>query len=127
MKNIKGFTLVELLAVIAILGVIITISVVSVSGTINRSTDSGYKIIEDQMVEAAKQYVAENFGSIVNDSVVNLNTLINGGYLKDVKDPANKNDTCDYTNSKITVTISGNKYTYTPYLVCESYTTPTTP
>ena len=60
MKNKDGFTLVELLAVIAILGVIITISVVAVSGTINRSTNNGYKVIEDQMVGAAKQYVAEN-------------------------------------------------------------------
>ena len=123
MKNKKGFTLIELLAVIAILGIIITISVVSVSGIINKSTDSGYETIENQMVEAAKKYVAENIGAISDGSTITLATLITDGYLKDVKDPANKNTQCIYTSSKVTVTISGNKYTYTPYLECGKYKT----
>ena len=46
-----------------------------------------YETIENQMVEAAKKYVAENISSISNGTIITLDTLINSGYLKDVKNP----------------------------------------
>lgn len=124
MKNKKGFTLVELLAVITILGILVTISVVSVTSVINRSTENSYKTLEDEMVEAAKKYVVENIDNYT--SPVLLSTLIENGYIKEIKDPANKSKICDKTASKVTITVSGindNKFTYKAHLKCDSYET----
>ena len=82
MKNKKGFTLVELLAVIAILGIIMTISVIAVTGTIDRSSERAHETLNSEIYEAAKRCVVEN---IEDFSICkSLNSLISNGYLQNV-------------------------------------------
>lgn len=60
MKNKKGFTLVELLAVIVILGIIMTIATTSVIKSINDSKEKAKYIAAKEIVEIAEAYFAAN-------------------------------------------------------------------
>lgn len=60
MKNKKGFTLVELLAVIVILGIIMTIATTSVIKNINDSKEKAKYIAAKEIVEIAEAYFAAN-------------------------------------------------------------------
>ncbi|WP_075982458.1 type II secretion system protein [Bacillus massilinigeriensis] len=58
LKNQKGFTLVELLAVIVILGIIAAIAIPSIGGIIQKSKEDAVKADAIQIINAAKTYVA---------------------------------------------------------------------
>ena len=53
----KGFTLVELLAVIVILGIILVIAVPSVLGIINQSREDAYMEVRNRLIDAKDQYL----------------------------------------------------------------------
>lgn len=81
----KGFTLVELLAVIVILGLIAVIASPLVLGTINSSKESLSKEQKNRIIEAAKIYAVKQG----HCGCVSVKDLYNNGYLEDeyVKDP----------------------------------------
>ncbi len=108
MKN-NGFTLIELLAVIIILAIIITITVVSIGSILDNSKESlskdQKKIIEDS---AKIYYLQEGMDNNVN--CVNLSELINGGYIesREVLDPKTK----ETLTGSVLITYDANQYTY---------------
>ena len=104
MKNKKGFTLVELLAVIAILGILATISVVAVERTLNNSKNKATEIQEELINDAARAYAADNLSTCKNGCSVSIQDLINGGYIDD-KDGIGDPNTIIYINK------NGNNYT----------------
>jgi len=59
-KNEKGLTLIELLAVIVILGIIAAIAIPSISGIIQKSKEDAVKADAITILNAAKNYVAGN-------------------------------------------------------------------
>ncbi len=108
MENKKGFTLVELLAVIAILGIIMTISVIAVTGTIDRSSERAHETLNSEIYEAAKRCVVEN---IEDFSICkSLNSLVNNGYLQNVDE-----------NISATITISTDSNGNYKYTVASTY------
>jgi type IV pilus assembly protein PilA len=60
LKNEKGLTLIELLAVIVILGIIAAIAIPSIGGIIQKSKEDAVKADAIQVLNAAKLYVAAN-------------------------------------------------------------------
>lgn len=60
MKNEKGLTLIELLAVIVILGIIAAIAVPSIGSIIQKSREDAVKADAITILNAAKNYVAAN-------------------------------------------------------------------
>ena len=62
----KGFTLVELIAVIAILGAIIVIGAPKLLGTINGQKEKSYEKIKEIVIAAARNYVIDED---INESV----------------------------------------------------------
>ncbi|WP_370223401.1 type II secretion system protein [Cytobacillus sp.] len=60
LKNQKGLTLIELLAVIVILGIIAAIAVPSIGGLINKTKDDAKVAEAVQIVNAAKLYITTN-------------------------------------------------------------------
>lgn len=87
MKNKKGFTLVELLAVIVILGIILVIATSRVINHINDSRAKAKYIAAKDIVEIAEAYIETETEDIEN-GCVSVITLINKGYLEeDVTNP----------------------------------------
>lgn len=88
-SKINGFTLVELLAVILVLGIIIAIVGVSVSSVIKNSEQKGYDLQVEGIIKAAKEWTLENTDKLpewdgINYPIptqVTINELIASGKL----------------------------------------------
>ena len=57
--NNKGFTLLEIILVVAILGVITLIVVPSVSSILNKNKNDQYENLKKSIISAAKMYVSD--------------------------------------------------------------------
>lgn len=123
MRNNKGFTLVELLATIAILGIMSGIAVMSVSKILNNAKNSYYDSLRNTIISAAKSYYGDHRTLLPTAEgqtrKVTVETLVNNKYLTKVVDYSKIQ--CDYTNTFVSVTRkSVDKYTYTVTLKCPS-------
>ena len=126
MKNIKGFTMIELLTTIIILGLLTTLAYFGVSAILNRGSNSYYNSQENMIVLAGKEYFADYREKLPKDigktSSVTLDTLIKESYIDPVKDE----DDNDCNRDKTTVTvqkITDKDYQYYVTLVCDYYET----
>lgn len=87
--NKKGFTLTEILAVIAILGVILAIAVPSYNSLSKKFEKAYYEKLEGSVLAAAKSYYKENAESrpaeLLYSSVVTFSTLKTNKNIDDIK------------------------------------------
>jgi len=80
--NNKGFTLVELLAVVVILVVIMMIAIPNISSSIERSKNKQKTATEKIIISAAELYISANRGSLAsNTCYIKIETLISENYL----------------------------------------------
>ncbi|MFC5591148.1 type IV pilin protein [Sporosarcina soli] len=79
LKNEKGLTLVELLAVIVILGIIAAIAVPSIGNIVTNSKVNALKADGQSVLAAASLYFIENN----TEATVTQATLISEGFLED--------------------------------------------
>ena len=107
----KGFTLVELLAVIIILGVIAIIAVPTVYKVVKDSKNDLYEEQVAQIEGAAKRWAVDNASG--DTYTVSITDLINEGYVenKDLYDP--RDNTKMNGCVKINYSSSYKQYTYT--------------
>ena len=111
--NNKGFTLVEVIAVVVIIALLGMIAIPNVISTINKGKDTSYEILVKDINIAAKQLYEEveyvgvvlknyntegEFDKIIIDSnsiETNLQTLVSNGFLSGINNPnrggSNKN------------------------------------
>lgn len=91
--NKKGFTLVELLVVIVILGVIMSIAIPSITSSIERSKDKQKTQIINLIVSAGELYVDKHKNTLTTP--ITLNQLIKDGLItkEEMKDPFNEKRT----------------------------------
>lgn len=112
--NKKGFTLVELLAVIVILAVILTIAVPNMFKIINKSKEDTYNNQVTMIIDAAKKYVVteEVTVAVSPGTCINLSAIVTAGYLE--KTPKNPKTGVDMAGSVTAIKdgTTGN-YTYT--------------
>ncbi|WP_188207301.1 type IV pilin protein [Alkalibacillus aidingensis] len=78
LKNEKGITLVELLAVVVILGIIALIAVPAIANVIEDSRYDSVKATGINIIEAADLYAITNN---ISDDDVDLEDLVDGNYL----------------------------------------------
>ena len=119
MKNTikKGFTLVELLAVIVIIGVVALITVPSMAKNISSSKERLYKIQVQDIELAAKKWATDSYELLdkeyLNSSYVSITMLQQLGYLSKEKmlNPKNKNimQGC----IEVAYNMNGKTYSYT--------------
>ena len=97
--NKKGFTLVELLAVIAILAILVLVAVPNVLGMFNNAKKDTFATETKDMVRIAQQQYLANFGKYTNYA-------IKDSKVSDAADAASvttvdcENNSGDYTSSK---------------------------
>jgi len=105
----KGFTLIEVLAVLVILAVIGMIAVPAVTKIINESRQKSYDSHVELIIENAKRWATDNNHLLPDDDSVYklpVKTLIDEKYLNNIKDGNLKNpldsskpmDGCVYIN-----------------------------
>jgi prepilin-type N-terminal cleavage/methylation domain-containing protein len=119
-KNKKGFTLVELLAVIVILGIVAVITVPIISRVIKKAGTDVFSINEELMSKGAESYFSINDDLlptyIGGKSTVTLTNLVADGYMKDIKNPKDESTLCEGYVVAIKDAIEG--YEYNAYLKC---------
>jgi len=81
--NKKGFTLVELLGVIILLGLIGLIATVSVSNVLKENKFKLCNIQMDSIIESSKIYAADNILSLGDETIVTLTQLTNAGLFNE--------------------------------------------
>ena len=110
MNNKKGLTLIELLAVIVVLGIVAAIAIPSIGGVIERSKKNAdaatLKLIED----AAIRYYTVEEPTASTDLVI-ATELIAKGYLANFNEELQSKPAVKFTT--FTVTFASNKYTVT--------------
>lgn len=131
----KGFTLVELLAVIIIIGLVIGLSIFAYNNLVLGSKKTAYETAEESMANAVESMQVTCLtqtgtkpaycSKLVPNGTITLGELISSNYLEDVKDPNDRTKNCSPTLSTVKLISVGTttmpKYQYESCLVCGSY------
>lgn len=80
LKNRKGVTLVELLAVIVILGIIAAIAVPTIGNLIERQRENAANATYDAVLEAGRLYILQE--DLVATDTFTAADLVTGGFLE---------------------------------------------
>ena len=119
----KGFTMVELLAAITILGIVSLVAIKGITGLIDRAKNERFIQQEKTLSLAAESYIQANSQlkpkAIGESKLINISDLRKANYLKEdiVND---KGESC-MSNSVVRVyKLSKTEYSYLPALYCGS-------
>ena len=121
MKREKGFTLIEVIAVIVILGLIVLIAIPFFQGSLTTFRDDYYDNLETSVTNSAKEFFKDNKLYLPNRYLdtqkIDLNALNEGKYLKDVRDY--NGQVCDSVGSyTIAVKVGSEEYEYATCMNC---------
>ena len=120
-RSLKGFSLVELLAVIVILGLLTTLGISTVSNLIQKSKETEMGSNKNIVTMAAQSYLQSNKNLVPKvigeTTTIKVSELKKNNYLtKDIKN--SKGESC-MENSYVRVyKLSNTEYTYTTFLYC---------
>lgn len=120
----KGFSLVELLAVVVILGLIVLISIPIVSSSINKAKEEARDIQIQEIIKAAKKYAIKNSYILPtiegNTKKLDIQNLIDENYIDadEIIDPVTEKTITGCIN--ICYKCSEVEYEYEYDISCES-------
>lgn len=116
-KKILGFTLVELLAVIVLLGVLSVVIIPKVGDSVTNSKNNAYQTQLLNIRKGVEDFLIENTYLIENDGIftLKLGVIKQGGYLPiNIKNPLTRKD---FSNESLILVIkNGDKYDIELYL-----------
>lgn len=120
--NKRGFTLVEIIAVVVILALVGLIVVPAVLNSINNTKETAYNTMVNNIESVTKLYISENKGEIANINVINSNIkvslqqLIDSGLIKaPIQDPMT-GEPINPANKKISVCVIGKNEYFVSYV-----------
>lgn len=96
-KNNKGFTLVEILAAVVIMGILTGVAVPAVTHFIERSRQKSYETMEESLKDAAFNYAMNEGLDFDEGSYTWLDSdmLMEEKYMDSMVDPADKSKICE--------------------------------
>ena len=116
----NGFTLVELLGVIVIIGILSTMAITGVTKLINKTKNVSDDTLKDTARMAAESFMQANKDempkSIGETTDLKIATLKRRNYIKEFKN--SKGQDCSNNSYVKVYKQSKNKYVYTPYIYC---------
>ena len=123
MNNKKGFSMIELLAVVAILGILSTIGITAVSNILEKAHEEYYINQEKNLVLAAQSYMNTNKNElpkiIGKKEKITAKELREANYLKKDITRYDGKTKCNADESYVNVFKYGvSDYSYTAYLTC---------
>lgn len=107
-KNNKGFSMIELLAVIAIIGILAGLAAMAYGRHLENTRRNAFENMATTLYEATKSYFLVNSGDLPNVGQpfhITGEKLIENGFLEALTSP--RNDRFDCNKSVITVTRKG--------------------
>ena len=118
----KGFTLVELLAVMILLGVVSLIAVPSIGKILTRSREKALESTKEELIKAAQKYYADNIRELPEDGshkCLSVSEIEANGYISndDIVDPKTEEKLTGYVKTYFDNTY--NQYTYEYVESCE--------
>lgn len=129
----KGFTMIELLVVIVIMGLITFLGFPALIRTLTNNSKKEFEIYGESMIAGAKLYIQKEgydlqaspttHAQLTNGTGLKLSLLklVDDGYINEFKS-SKKGHSCDKNNNNsyviITLSPDTNTYTYTYHLVC---------
>lgn len=121
-----GFTPIEILVTIILLGLIAVITIVSINNILKSSKEKYYIELEEKIATATTKYYEKNKEEILKEieqeEKITLKTLVEANVLDEVKDHNDK--VCDLNNSYVQLyKYSKNDYSSLAYIECPSYST----
>ena len=127
-KNNKGFTMIELLAVITLMGILMVVAVPAVMKYVTKGRNTSMDTMLKSSYEAAENYIMDNnilINAASGDKEIPIKTLVDQQYLEALVDPIGTEDRCDQDgSSKVLVkyddTTAGDlvSYRYEVSIVC---------
>lgn len=128
--NNKGFSLIEILAVVAIMGITSGLAVAAYTGYQDKVQHDSYKAMESAAHAAAQNYI-QQYGIVIPSNgtkrTITVQTLVNSGLLSKLEDPKAKGATC-HDGSYVNVSKQASDkdklevYTYEVVIKCKYYT-----
>ena len=126
-KSNKGFSLVELLAVIVILGLLATIGIVATTSLVDKAKKDKMESQKNTVTMSAQTYMQNNKNlvpKIIGETrILNVSDLRKSNYLtEDIKNE--KGESCMEKSYVKVYKLSNTEYTYTTFLYCGSEEVP---
>lgn len=116
MKN-KGFTLVEILGVMTLLGIIFALVYPNVINLLDKGEERNYKEYKENICLSAEAYIHSNINVDTSNAFnngenveIHFYELVSSGFLSsNVVDPSNNKAVIDLGNNKVTVKLALDK------------------
>lgn len=120
----RGFTLIEVLAVIVILGTIVVLFVPNTIKILKENNLKVYKVKEKQLLQAATDYANYDSDFTPPDAshpikYITIDNLVSKNYISKILDGSSGNECSAF----VKVTKSGTDYDLDPCIICDEYKT----
>lgn len=103
--NEKGFTLVELIAVLVVLSIILLVAIPAILNVMKKTESTMDNATKELLFANAQSYITDTkeYGGKVENSVycVNIKTLVNENYTKEPIATMNKDESEEIINNKM--------------------------
>lgn len=119
-KNKKGFTLIEVLVSITIMGIITAIALPEVQQLQATNREKKFETYADSLLSSARLFVDSNFVDLFGNSAIACATITYDNLKAKMlaKDYATNGITCANNDTYVVVNKNGNNYTYDIHLKC---------
>lgn len=124
-KSSNGFTLIEVLAAVTIIGILMGVGIPAVSKHLQKSKQEAYDVMINSIYDGTMSYMMDNnkYPTGISENTISIVDLENAGYVESLSDPGSSSK-CGGTVKVKEVTGSGAlpKYEYKIELQCPSKT-----